>query len=70
MIFLYETMGWWRLSSSLKKVHFTEDENDAFKHLGGALLDEPRASLAHHLAVRGAIRADGAETAIGFDQPV
>ena len=28
MIFLYETMGWWRLSSSLKKVHFKEDENE------------------------------------------
>jgi len=32
MIFLYETMGWWRLSSSLKKVHFKEDENE-FAHL-------------------------------------
>eukprot|EP00966_Prymnesium_polylepis_P058574 1356665-Prymnesium_polylepis.1 len=32
MIFFYETMGWWRLSSSLKKVHFKEDENE-FAHL-------------------------------------
>jgi ubiquinol oxidase len=32
MIFFYETMGWWRLSSSLKRVHFKEDENE-FAHL-------------------------------------
>jgi len=32
MIFLYETLGWWRRSAALKKVHFQEEWNE-FHHL-------------------------------------
>ena len=32
MIFLYETLGWWRRSAALKKVHFQEEWNE-YHHL-------------------------------------
>ena len=32
MIFLYETLGWWRRSAKLKKTHFQEEWNE-FHHL-------------------------------------